>query len=313
VDDCKLSHEDPDVVSNIIEWFKSKFGELGKLKVSRGNKHKFLGINLKFVKGDKVLVNMKPYVADMVDSSPTPITKVAATPATCNLFKVNEDSPLLDEKQASIFHTIIAKGLFLCKRARPDILTTIAFLTMHVKEPTHEDWSKLNRMLEYLHGTRNMVISLRADGCNILKWYVDVAHQVHPDLQSHTGSTMNMGAGGIINNSTKQKLNTRSSTESELVGVDDIMPQILWTNNFLKEQGYNVTDTILYQDNKSAILLEKNGRLSSSKRTKHIEARYFFIKDCQDRGKLTVQFCPTENMVADFFSKPLQGKQFRKF
>ena len=91
------------------------------------------------------------------------------------------------------------------------------------------------------------------------------------------------------------------------------MPQILWTNYFLVEQGYNIRDTIIYQDNKSAILLEKNGRLSSSKRTKHIKARYFFVKDYQARKEVKIKHCTTDNMIADFFTKPLQGDKFRKF
>ena len=58
----------------------------------------------------------------------------------------------------------------------------------------------------------------------------------------------------------KQKLNTRSSTETELVSADDVMPQVLWTTYFLDAQGYDVKDTIMYQDNQSAMLLEKHGR-----------------------------------------------------
>ena len=89
--------------------------------------------------------------------------------------------------------------------------------------------------------------------------------------------------------SLKQKINTRCSTKCELVGVDDVMGQILWTNYFLRAQGYFVKDTIVYQDNKSAILLEKNGRASSSKRTKHIKVQYFFIKDQALNQVLEVQ------------------------
>ncbi len=79
-----------------------------------------------------------------------------------------------------------------------------------------------------------------------------------------------MGRGFPITASKKQKLNTRSSTESEVVGVDDFMPSVLWTRHFLDAQEYGVMENIIYQDNKSAILLEKNGKASSGKRTKHI-------------------------------------------
>ncbi len=113
--------------------------------------------------------------------------------------------------------------------------------------------------------------------------------------------------------STKQKLNTRSSTESELVGVDDMMPSILWTRYFLKGQGYKVSDNIIFQDNKSTMLLERNGKTSSSKRTKHINVRYYFITDRIAKGEVRVEWCPTKDMIADFMTKPLQGSLFKKF
>ncbi len=70
--------------------------------------------------------------------------------------------------------------------------------------------------------------------------------------------------------SRKQRLNTKSSTEAEVVGVDDASSQILWTNYFLKAQGYYIDNTLVYQDNQSAILLETNGKQSSGKRTEHM-------------------------------------------
>jgi hypothetical protein len=122
-----------------------------------------------------------------------------------------------------------------------------------------------------------------------------------------------MGRGFPIVSSTKQKLNTRSSTESELVGVDDMMPSIIWTRYFLKAQVYGVSDNIIFQDNKSTMLLERNGKASSSKRTKHINIRYFFITDRISKGEVRVEWCPTKDMVADFMTKPLQGSLFKKF
>ena len=124
---------------------------------------------------------------------------------------------------------------------------------------------------------------------------------------------MSLGKGTIYNTSTRQKLNTKSSTESELVGVNDVMPQILWTRYFLESQGYGVKESIIYQDNQSSILLEKNGRGSSSKRTRHINIRYFFVTDRVQNKEVSIEYCPTGEMIADFFTKPLQGSIFRKF
>ncbi len=81
---------------------------------------------------------------------------------------------------------------------------------------------------------------------------------------------MTIGRGFPIRVSTKQELNTRSSTESELVGVDDMMPIIIWTCYFLLLQGYGIVENLLLQDNKSSILLGQNRKALSSKRTRHI-------------------------------------------
>ena len=94
-------------------------------------------------------------------------------------------------------------------------------------------------------------------------------------MRSHTGGAMSMGKGVIYGTSTRQKITTKSSAEAELVGASDIMSQVMWTRYFLEAQGCTVDDSILYQDNQSAILLEKHGKGLSSKRTRHINIRYF--------------------------------------
>ena len=130
-------------------------------------------------------------------------------------------------------------------------------------------------------------------------------------MKGHTGGMMSLGRGAIITASTKQKINTRSSTEAELVGVDDVMSKVLWTRYFIEAQGYNVKLSTIYQDNQSTILLENNGQ-ASSKRTKHINVRYFFVTDRVKSKEVTIQYCPTKEMKADFFTKPLQGRLFYK-
>ena len=168
-------------------------------------------------------------------------------------------------------------------------------------------------MVEYLRSTESLPLLLGANNTGVVKWYVDASFAVHPNMRGHTGGVMTLGRGAPIVSSTKQKMNTRSSTECELVGADDLMPAVLWTRYFLKCQGYEVNDNIMYQDNKSAILLERNGKASSSKRTKHIDIRYFFITDRIQMGEVRTEWCSTTKMIADFMTKPLQGAVFVKF
>jgi hypothetical protein len=207
----------------------------------------------------------------------------------------------------------VAKLLFLCKRARPDLQTTVAFLTTRVKAPDHDDWNKLRRCMRYLRATKDMHLTLEGGTPMTVEWYVDGSFATHHNMRSHTGGYMTVGKGAAYAVSIKQKLNTRSSTEAELVAVNDVIAQVIWTRYFLQAQGIEVGPSKIYQDNLSAMLMEKNGRGSSSKRTRHIDIRYFFIADRVNSKQVTIEHCPTELMIGDFFTKPLQGAAFHKF
>ena len=97
------------------------------------------------------------------------------------------------------------------------------------------------------------------------------------------------------------------------MGTDSECPKILWTKLFVEAQGYKVDVNKVWQDNKSTMLLEQNGKSSSSKRTRHFNIRYFFITDQIARGNMSIDYCPTGEMIADYMSKPLQGHLFEKF
>jgi hypothetical protein len=126
-------------------------------------------------------------------------------------------------------------------------------------------------------------------------------------MRGHSGGGLSLGRGFPIVSSTKQKLNTQSSTETEIVGADNFMPVICWTRYFIKAQAYGVKDNVLFQNDKISILLEKNGKASRSKRTKHINIRYFFTTNRVIKEEVSVIWCPTGDMIGDYATKPLQG------
>jgi hypothetical protein len=203
----------------------------------------------------------------------------APSPAANHLLTVNNYNIKVDEKKAQFFHTNVAKMLFLCKRARPDLQTAVAFLSTRVKSCNEDDYKTLIRMLQFLRATREKILTLSAYSLHNVRWWVDASYAVHLDMKSHTGGAMPLGWGVIYGTSKRHKLNTNSSTKAELVGVDDVMPQVICTLYFLEAQGYKIDDNTLYQDKKISILLETNGRGPSGKRTRHIAVRYFFITD----------------------------------
>ena len=124
---------------------------------------------------------------------------------------------------------------------------------------------------------------------------------------------MTMGQGAMTTISKKQGINTRSSTEAEMVAADDVMGPMIWTRLFLEAQGYGVKSNTLHQDNRSAILMESNGRKSAGKRSRHLNIRYFFVADQKKKGHIDIKFCPTDQMIGDYMTKPLHGQKFKKF
>jgi hypothetical protein len=113
----------------------------------------------------------------------------------------------------------------------------------------------------------------------------------------------------VLFKSCKQKKNTRSSTETELIAVDDILPTVQWAKSFMAEQGYEL-ETEIREDNCSTMLLMRNGSLSSGKRTKHLDVRYFYVKDLIDKGVIKLSHCMSDSIIADYFTKPTQEKRF---
>jgi len=313
VDDLKISHVEQSVLEEVLARLNLRYGKETPLTVTRGDLHEYLGMTIDYSVDGKVAIRMDDYVANLLDETPEDMEGSASTPAAEHLFQVDADAQPLDTHGADQFHSLTAKLLFLGKRARPDIQTPIAFLCTRVSKPDTDDYKKLTRVVRYLRGTPTLCLTLEADDLQVIWWWVDASFGVHTDMRSHTGATMSLGKGAVYSTSTRQKLNTKSSTEAELVGVDDAMPIILWTRQFMEGQGYTVKDNIVYQDNQSSMLLEKNGQMSSSKRTRHINIRYFFVTD-RVRGKqLSIEYCPTGDMWADVFTKPLQGAAFAKF
>jgi hypothetical protein len=121
--------------------------------------------------------------------------KRIATAAPNDLFKVDEDAMKLDQARAKAFHNITEKGIYVNKKARPDISLSNAFLTTRVKGLDIDDWCKLCHLVEYLRSTHGLPLILAANGTGVLSWYIAASFAVHPDMRGHTGGAMTMGTG----------------------------------------------------------------------------------------------------------------------
>ena len=186
---------------------------------------------------------------------------------------------MIDDSRAKVFHTFVAKALFATKRSRSDIHTAVAFLTTRVQGTNEDDWKKLLRLMQYLRDTTEMPLTLLANDTNIVKWWVDRLYALHPDMRSQKVGTMSLVKGSIVSTSIKQKINTKSSTEKELIAADNLMLHILWTNYFLNWQGYNAKDTVFIKTTRVQYFLRRTARSPVAK------------------GQITLQFNTTSSLI----------------
>ena len=316
VDDNKISHIDSSVVSDVIQRIEERFG---KMTVTRGDEHEFLGMRIVLNKAQKTAqITMTSYLQEAIAESGMDISRRTATPGTHTLFEIRDDALPLMRTQAETFRCIVCKLLYVGIRARTDILTTLSYLTTRLSKPNTHDYKKLKRLLEYLNGTMDLPRICHSSSAPmgpipcILGWTRRTQHT--PTCGAiREGSCRSSLVDSYVRKSSKQKLNTKSSTEAELIGVSDYLPNTIWAMNFMAAQGVPCKLSTLAQDNQSAIKLAKNGRMSAGHKSRHINIRHFWITDHLKSEGITVHHCPTENMLADFLTKPLQGSLFRKF
>jgi len=285
--------------------------EFGELNAKLGKVHDFLGLVLDFTEDGACLITAPKLTQEILEDFN--ITGSSKVPASSDLFEIDESSPLLLESQRRKFHSGVQKLLYIANRCRLDISVAVSFLTTRVSKATEQDMRKLIKVLRYLNSTRVLGLKLGGDkqGFISVKVFADASYGVHADAKSHTGISITLGRGAVLTHNGKQKIVVKSSTEAELVIQSDSVGYTFRILNFVKEQGYDIDSGTIYQDNQAAMKLAMNGR-SNSSRTRHIKIRYFFVKQFLDTGELQLVYCPTDKMVADILTKPLQGDLFAR-
>jgi len=200
-------------------------------------------------------------------------------------------------------------------RARPEFSTSLSFLAHRVTTPTMQDRAKLSRLLTYAKYTIDLTLNLEPTSTQ-LDVYIDASHGIHADRRGHTGVVLMMGGSVIYCRSMRQKRNTKSSTETELMATTDQVPNTLWVSHFLEALHIPSFTSIpvvhCKQDNQSTMTLINKGP-SNNQATRHIEIRHYWFTDFIINQELKLNYCPTEDMIADIMTKAVTVALFQKF
>ena len=306
VDDLLIMSKSKCTMTHLVNGLRERYG---MITLSHGPIINYLGMAIDMTTPGKAMITTKGYADEIVKVSG--VHGSARSPATEGLFETREDAVTVSEPVRVWFHKVVAMVLYLAKRTKPECLVSVAYLATRVNKCTADDVEKLQRLIRYIHTTRDSgVVLMPGAGGISVRLFVDASYGVHSDGRSHTGSCVVIGDVGAVHcRSSKQLIVTKSSTEAELVGLSDSANQSIYIRTFLVAQGYKMGPVTIYQDNQSCMALVERGR-SGAERTRHIQIRYFWVKERVDTGEVRVEYLRSEDMYANVLTKPLQGSQF---
>jgi len=278
--------------------------DLGELKY-------FLGIQVHCSKEQKLIhIGQSGYIGtlleryDMQDSNPTriPLSQGA------KLTKAVISDTLTDSSE---YQSIVGSQMYAMLATRPDLAHSIQQISQHNQKPTISHLKAARQGLRYLNGTRETGITYHGDQGLKLEAWSDASWGAEEGRESVSGFVFTLAGGAVSWSSKKQSSVALSSTESEYMALLHALKEQIWIKRLLSEMGYNIDNqNVLYTDSQSAIALAQNPEHHA--RTKHIDIQYHFVRNCVEDGSLKLEYCSTENMVADGLTKALAPERHWK-
>eukprot|EP01039_Chlorochromonas_danica_P011367 gene11368-12697_t len=273
----------------------------------------YLGLNITYDQGTRqIKLTQTGFIKDLLKKYNAEGTaRPPRVPATQQiLMDCKEDSETADRKQ---YLSMIMTMMYLARFTRPDILFAVTVLATHSANPTNHLIAQAMKVIRYLSGTRD--VGLHIDGRRPIrpKIYADASHALHSSGHGQGGIVITLGSSPIYCRSYKLKNITRSSSESELVTLEEASTYAVWLKHLLQEldNTLEITAIPIYQDNLSTIIIANTGP-QSFKRTKHLLVKESYVKERIAKGDIKLKYLPTEDMPADCLTKPLSKPKLDK-
>lgn len=237
--------------------------------------------------------------------------KPTDTPMETNLKLLKAKESDLPVKQAE-YRSVVGGLLYLAVRTRPDIAFVVAAVAKFTSHPTQEHWTAVKRILRYLKGSQDVGIMYASGNLTDIIGYCDADWAGDPEDRRSTSGYMFLLAGGPITwRSQKQKSVALSTAEAEYMALSSASQEVIWLRNLMLSCGQVLEKpTIIYEDNLPAIGLAKNPQFHG--RAKHISIRYHFTREQVLEGTLELNYCKTDEMIADMLTKPLPKPKLSK-
>ena len=312
VDDLQIVTASPSakdqLVSNLRKVFPLK--DLGRMM-------SYLGMRLHWKDNGSCCINQADYITRMAERFGLQEAKSEKTPMAPGYIPLKADSPTTDDEKQEMakvpYRQLIGSLLYASLGTRPDITFAVSVLSRFNNNPGAKHWKAAKRILRYLIGTKNkgLVFQQRDPKAKVpLVIFSDSDWGSNPeDRKSVAGRCVCLGGGLVTWASKRQQTTALSSCEAEFLALSEAVKEALWLRQVLKEMGVEYDDPVVIRvDNQAAIALTNNPVLHQ--RSKHIDIRYFRIREEVKAGRIKLVYVPTGENLADVFTKAPSLQQF---
>jgi hypothetical protein len=297
VDDGLVAWENAEAVKSLIDDLISEF------KITTSTASSFLSLQIKTLHDGSISINQAQYTLKVLSKYGMSECHKVATPIESNKDSAENSEYITDTNIP--YREAVGSLLYLATGTRPDIAYAVSIAAQAVERPTMKDWCLVKRIMRYLKGTVDMGIVYHSSAQKgILKAYSDA--DFAGDLSSRKSTTGVMCTymdGAVLWSSQKQRVVALSTTEAELIAACEAAKDVIWLTRMLTELTSLSAKPVVNVDNMSTIKLIKNATFH--RRSKHIDVRFYFIREQVEQGNLDVEHVPGVDQLADILTKPL--------
>ncbi|KAH9112109.1 hypothetical protein AeMF1_013507 [Aphanomyces euteiches] len=222
--------------------------------------------------------------------------------------------PTTDDEKTEMsripYRSAVGCLMYLMVATRPDIAVAVGVASQFLENPGQQHWSAVKRIFRYLKGTEDFGIEY--SGSQDVCGYTDADWAGDTGTRHSTSGYCFMLNNGLVSwKSRKQRTVALSSTEAEYMGLSEASQEAVWMKRLLLDLGeVDIrTPIVVWEDNQGSIALAKNPQHHNP--TKHIDIRYHFAREKVQDQDIALKYCPTQNMIADIFTKALPASNFR--
>lgn len=281
-----------------------------------GEIHWLLGIEVKRNREEgKLMLSQRSYINSSLRHFGFEDAKPSSIPMDPSIHLSTDQSPKSTTEVARMqripYREAVGTLMYAAIGTRPDIAFAVQALSKFSKDPGEAHWEAVKRVFRYLKSTQNLWLTFGDQG-DALKGYADADGNMSEDRRAVSGFAFIINGGAVSWSAKRQEIVMLSTTESEYVAATHATKEAIWIRSLISQIFDTVlTTTPLFSDNKSAIALTTDHKYHG--RTKHIDIRYHFIRWVVEEGKIQLVYCPTEDMVADVFTKALPSPKVKHF